>query len=57
MITHERMLIWKVVREDGNLDEKKIAFYYQDVEEAISEAEAYSKKTREASDCLKRLLR
>jgi len=46
-------LAWEVVGEDGNLDLDKVAFYSKELDQAISEAKAYSVETAEAVQCLK----
>jgi len=45
-------LTWKLVREDGTLDDEKISFYQKEIEEALGEAESYAKATAEAIRCL-----
>lgn len=45
-------LTWKLVREDGTLDNEKVAFYQKELEEALKEAESYAKATVEAIRCL-----
>jgi hypothetical protein len=45
-------LAWQVVGEDGSLDSEKITFYAKELTEAIKEAEAYAKATKEAVQCL-----
>lgn len=49
-------LTWKVLKDDGTLDDKKVAYHWPELEEAIKEAEAYSKAIAEAVHCLKMLL-
>ena len=46
----------KLVGEDGRLDEKKIAFYYTEVEKAAAQAETYAKETEELVRYLENLL-
>jgi len=41
-------LAWKLVGDDGSISPEKTAFYRQELEEAITEAEAYMQATREA---------
>ncbi len=43
----------ETVGDDGSLDPEKLAFRNKELEEAIAEAEAYVKATREAVQCLK----
>lgn len=45
-------LTWKLVREDGTLDNEKVAFYQKELEEALREVESYIKATAEAIRCL-----
>jgi len=45
-------LAWKLVNEEGKIDLTKIAFYHQEIVEAIEEAEAYRKETKEIRQCL-----
>lgn len=40
-------LAWKVVGEDGSLNAQQLAFHAKELTEAIEEAEAYSRNTRE----------
>ena len=46
-------LAWQMFREDGSLDIERTAFLGKELEEAIGEAQAYSRETREAVRCLK----
>jgi len=46
-------LAWELVGEDGNLDPDKVIFYSEELEQAVSEAKAYSAETAEAVQCLK----
>ncbi|MBI2851977.1 MAG: hypothetical protein HYX84_02570 [Chloroflexi bacterium] len=41
----------------GKVDMKKASFYREELDEAISEAIAYGKSTREAVQCLRTLVR
>jgi hypothetical protein len=50
-------LTWKLTGENGMLDPKRIAFNYVEMEKAISQAEAYTRETKEMTQCLTRLLR
>lgn len=50
-------LTWEVVLDDGTIDDKKVVFHQKELEEALKEAEAYSRRTAEAVRCLKTLLR
>ena len=45
-------LTWKLVREDGTLDNEKVAFYQKELEEALKEVESYARATAEAIRCL-----
>ena len=49
-------LTWKLVREDGTLDNEKVAFYQKELEEALEEAQSYARATAEAIRCLIELL-
>ncbi len=42
----------EMVGDDGSLDTEKLGFRRKELEEAIAEAEAYAKATREAVQCL-----
>ena len=46
-------LVWEVVGEDGSLDPNKVAFYSEELEQAIEEARAYIEETGEAVRCLR----
>ena len=46
-------LAWELVGENGNLDPDKVAFYSEELEQAVFEAKAYSAETAEAVQCLK----
>ena len=50
-------LVWKLVDEDGKLDEQKLSFYYTEVEKAAAQARSYAKETGELVRCLNHLLR
>ena len=45
-------LAWKVVQADGGLDADAIGLHMKELEEAISEAKAYSHATQELVACL-----
>ena len=45
-------LTWELVGEDGDLDPDKVAFYSEELEQAVSEAKVYSAETAEAVQCL-----
>ena len=45
----------EVVGDDGNLDQERLAFRGKELKEAIDEAEAYSKATKEAVQCLREM--
>jgi len=47
----------KLLGEDGEVDPEKVAFYSQELEEAVKEAETYSRDTHEAVRCLNDLAR
>lgn len=49
-------LAWDLVREDGTVDNKKVAFYAKELEEGLKEAESYVRVTADAIRCLKTLL-
>ena len=49
-------LTWQLTGEDGALDPQKISFHYTEMENAIAEAESYSRATKEMVQCLTRLL-
>lgn len=49
-------LAWELVREDGTVDDKKVAFYGKELEEALKEAESYARATADAIRCLRTLL-
>jgi hypothetical protein len=40
-------LVGQVIREDGSLDQDKVAFHRLEIEAAIAEAQAYSHSTKE----------
>ncbi len=46
-------LAWELLGKDGNLDPDKVAFYSEELDQAVSEAKAYSAETAEAVQCLK----
>jgi len=48
-------LAWLMVGEDGRLDMQKVPFYAKELKEAIDEAEAYSKTTQGAVECLREM--
>ena len=48
-------LAWEVIGGDGNLDGKSLAFRSKELKEAIDEAEAYSRATKEAVRCLRKM--
>jgi hypothetical protein len=48
-------LTWKAVGEDGALDINKVTFYAKEITEAIEEAHAYAKDTKEMVRCLRRM--
>jgi len=50
-------LTWKLVGEDGKLDEQKISFYYTEIEKATAQAESYAKETADLIRCLTSLNR
>lgn len=50
-------LVWKLTDEEGNPDLQKIAFHYNELEKAISQAEDYARGTREMVACLISLVR
>jgi hypothetical protein len=50
-------LTWKLTGDDGSLDPRKIVFHYIEMEQAISQAETYTRETKEMTQCLTRLLR
>ena len=50
-------LAWELTGEDGAIDAQKVTYYYKEITEAVDEAEAYSKTTKEAAQCLKELAR
>ena len=56
---HPRLiqLAWELVLEDGTINHEKVAFYSQELEEAIAEAKDYSQATKEAVRCLKEMVR
>lgn len=47
----------QVAREDGSLDDERAAFFRKELEEAISEAQAYAQATKEAVRCLSEMAR
>ena len=47
----------EVVREDGTLDSERLAFFSKELLEAIDEARAYARATKETVQCLKTLAR
>ncbi len=49
-------LIWQLTGEDGAMDPQKISFHYTEMEKAITEAESYTRATKEMVQCLTRLL-
>ena len=50
-------LAWKVVREDGSVDPEKLLFHRKELEECTAEAQAYTKATKEATQCLRNMVR
>lgn len=48
-------LAWKVIGKDGSPDVNKMLLYIKELNEAVSEAEAYSSATREAVRYLKEM--
>ena len=50
-------LTWRVVGEDGSLDQDKLTFYAKELTEAIREAENYSAATKGAVQCLIEMVR
>jgi len=50
-------LCHKVIGKGGTVDAEKVAFYATEVTEATKEAEQYSRETREAVRCLRKLAR
>ena len=48
-------LAWQVVNEDGSLDDEKTLLVAEELEEAVDEAEAYCRATKEAIGCLRNL--
>ncbi len=49
-------LTWQLTGDGGTLDPQKISFHYTEMEKAISEAESYTRATKEMVQCLTRLL-
>ena len=45
-------LAWETVGDDGTPDPEKLGFRRKELEEALAEAEAHAKATREAVQCL-----
>jgi hypothetical protein len=50
-------LAWKVVGEDGSLNVEQLTFHAKEIVEAIEEAEAYSRDTREMVQWLTLMVR
>jgi len=50
-------LAWEVTGDDGSLDLKGLAFRAKELEEAVDEAKAYARATREAVECLIAMVR
>jgi hypothetical protein len=47
----------ELVGEDGSIDFEKAAFYRQETEDAIKEAQGYAQVTKEAVQCLRQIAR
>ena len=50
-------LAQKLAGEDGSIDFEKAAFYRQEIEDAIKEAQGYARATKEAVRCLRQIAR
>jgi len=48
-------LCHKLLTKNGDVDPQKVAFYSKELEEAVKEAEQYSRETKEAVICLREL--
>ncbi|MBA7599116.1 hypothetical protein ES703_06143 [subsurface metagenome] len=48
-------LAWQVTGEDGSMDAGQMLFHIKELEESVSEAQAYSSATREAARCLREM--
>ena len=49
-------LTWKLVDDNGRLDEAKVAFYYVEVEKAVTQAQEQARATGELIRSLANLL-
>jgi hypothetical protein len=49
-------LAWKVIREDGQVDQDKVSFNRKEIDEAVEEAKAYGQATKEAVRCLMQMV-
>ena len=50
-------MAWEVFRDDGSLDQERIAFLGKELVEAIDEARAYAQATKEVVQCLREMAR
>ena len=48
-------LAWEVVRDDGSLDPERLTFRGKELKEAVDEAEAYARATKEAVQWLREM--
>ena len=48
-------LTWKVAGKDGSLKPETVAFHRKEIDQAVDQAEAYAKETKETVSCLIRI--
>lgn len=49
-------LVWKVAEKDGSLKPETVSFHRKEIDQAVSQAEAYTKETKEMTHCLRRIV-
>jgi hypothetical protein len=49
-------ITWELVNKDGTCNPDQVAFHAEELEQAIAEAEAYAKSTKELLGCLTELV-